>query len=493
MFLQSEPARVVLVTIVFGAAAFVLAEWSRPRSGSDFLQNANIARNVILHGEFHDSIEVPKRRAEGVLRPYARRPPGYPLLLTAAFLATPGFRSLSLDCITDPGCAAAEPLFRRVRWLTKALTAVTAAGIFAALFALTASWPVSIAGGGLGMLLLRMNELELLAACLLLGHSVLAALLWRRPRVSIGLASGVALGLLALTRAIFQYWLIGIALVCAAGVWRDRARRRRLLPACAALVIAAWATALPWMVRNAVEMGRFGVAGQAGEILAIRAEYGRMTWSEVRGAFAYYLPQGLVANRVRNTVMGWLEPDGYGYARFDRDNPDGFYERAKAFNGDVAARADRSHPPRWRVWYPYQDAALRDAASALIREDWLRHAVLTLAFAERGYGGLLHGCPAGGVWLTNAAREVCIRASMLTFLLLPPAIGLLAVTAWRRRDLSLALLLLPAGWAFGAHAAATHFIPRYFYPLVPVLIVAFAIAGHEIWRQGQEIVRARRR
>ena len=46
--------------------------------------------------------------------------------------------------------------------------------------------------------------------------------------------------------------------------------------------------------------------------------------------------------------------------------------------------------------------------------------------------------------------------------------------------MSLALLLLPAAYSFSIHAAATDYIPRYSLPLLPVLVVATALAVHEL-------------
>ena len=490
---ERKTAGLVLVAVLFGAGAFTLGRGTDLTEGPDFVQNARIAYNLVRYGEFHESADLPELRAAGRLQPYSRRTPGYPLLLAAVFAASPEIESLSHECINDPACAAADPLHRRIRWLTRALKAMMAAGICVATFALTASWPLSVAVGVLGLMLLRLDHAELLAACLLLGHATLAALAWRRPHVAAGLAGGVALGLLALTRAIFQYWLVGVALVCAVGIWRDAARRRALLPACAALVVGSWAIALPWMARNAVQAGHFGVSGRDGEVIAIRAEYGRMTWPELRGAFAYYLPEGPAAG-VRSLAMRSLAPDGFGYARFDRDNPEGFYLRSKLYTGAVAARADRSHPDWRRDDQARMDAALRQAAGELIREDWLKHAGLTLVFAERGYGGLFgHGCPAGDGALADLARTLCVPVKGLTSLLLLPALGLLSLLAWKRGDLSVAFLLLPAAWAFGAHAAATHFLPRYAYPLAPVMLVAFALAGNEVGRLRHRIVGTRER
>ena len=65
--------------------------------------------------------------------------------------------------------------------------------------------------------------------------------------------------------------------------------------------------------------------------------------------------------------------------------------------------------------------------------------------------------------------------------LLLPAVGLMAVVAWQRRRFELGFLLLPVLYVFGIHALTTHFIPRYAYPVVPLLVLVFSIAVHEVW------------
>ena len=256
---------------------------------------------------------------------------------------------------------------------------------------------------------------DFLAAFLLLGHTAFAAIMWRRPRIVTGVSSGVALGLLALTKAVFQYWLVGIAVVLFTGLWLETDRRRTLLPACVALVLAALAVTTPWMARNAVEVGHFGISGRDGEVLAIRAEYGRMNWSEVPGAFAYWLREfpGIPAHtRVLNSVRRWLEPET-GYTNFDRDNPDGYYRRAKLMAGAVAARADQIDSEWWSSQVKC-DSVLRQASVELMRVDWRKHVALTPAFAVRGAGAM--------------------GAGVLGLLVVPAFITVLLV-AWKRRDI----------------------------------------------------------
>ena len=59
--------------------------------------------------------------------------------------------------------------------------------------------------------------------------------------------------------------------------------------------------------------------------------------------------------------------------------PAGFYRRTKNNTGEVAVRADRLDPG-WRQRGLGRDDVLARASAELLREDWLKQAVLTLAF-----------------------------------------------------------------------------------------------------------------
>ncbi|MYK87397.1 MAG: hypothetical protein F4018_03095, partial [Acidobacteria bacterium] len=274
---RTQQRRLTVVAVAFALCTLALAAVTTDEAAldsSDSRAYVRIALNLLRYGEFHDSGQLSQDRAAGLLSTYSRRAPGYPLYLAAVFANSSGARSLSGEYVSDPACEPGAPLRRRVQRATSTIVAATVAGTFLATFAFTAHWPVSVAAGLLCLMLLPASIHELLAAFLLLGHAVLAALTWRRPRVLTGLASGLALGLLVLTKAIFQYWLVAIALVCAVALWREGGRRQALRPAFAAMVIMACAVTLPWMTRNAIQAGHFGISGRDGELLAIRAEYG---------------------------------------------------------------------------------------------------------------------------------------------------------------------------------------------------------------------------
>lgn len=484
---------------------FFSSDVIRPRENNLVSDTAYLwaAFNLARFGEFHNTRNLPEDRAAGNLTPYSHREPGFSLYLAAVLASSPEFDALSGRCLFGPDpCEAAVPVLRRFWRVTSVLAAAATAFMFVVTFLMTRSRAASVAAGLAGLAVMPMlaaaSAHDFLAGTLLLFHAGLAMLTFRRPRVATGAASGLALGLLVLTKAVFQYWLAGVVAVLAVGLWLDARRRRALLPACAALAAAAWVTAAPWMLRNAVRAGHFGISLRMGEMLAIRAEFNGLTWAEVRGAFAYYLPDVSYLGAGRSVLMAWLEPAEFGYTRLDlasrRAYPVRRHNAAMSwmlnlFGGEVATRADRIDP-RWRESYAARDAVLRQAAVDVISDDLLKHAALTAVFAVRGVGVFPDRCrtdveAVATRFRTPAAwpmRQVCGAAGASAFLLGLGFVGVLTVVAWTRRDAALALLLSPVVFAFGVHALTIYFEPRYSRPLVPLLVVAAVLGARETWR-----------
>ena len=409
------------------------------------------AYHLARHGEyrFPGPIE-PDGQQVAAAGPYSSQPPGYSAYLAAIFLTVPQFPNLTWPCIRDASCPAGSGLRRRARAVTAVVRGVTVGAVVLAAFALIGRLTLAALAGVLCLILLQRDTPTLLAGLLLLTHAGLAAATWTRPRLLTGLASGVALGLLVLTSGIYLYSLIGVPLIWLVGVWFHPRRWRSTAAAFVALAVSAWAVTLPWMVRNSTHDGAFGISGGGGKVLAHRAEFGLMTWSELRGAFAYFLPPQLPA--LREPAMQWLASHDYGYARFDRDAEDGFYRRVRNGTGKVAARADRLDPGWRTAGFARQDDAMRAAAADIYLENWPKQIALTAVFAHRGTWGL---------WL--------------------PGAGLVGFLVWRRRDYALAFLLLPVVWTAAALSVGTHFIERYAYPFIPFSAVVISLALYELW------------
>lgn len=427
--------------------------------------------------------------------------PLYPAYMAAVLTTVHGVSGFTGEGLQDTFILT-ESARRRLGQANSILAAVIVAAVFAAAYAVSASLPLACAAGVLAMLLLPTPaSSNPLTALLLLGHSVFALLAWRNPKIITAALAGLALGLLTLTEATFQYYLFIFPVIAAFGIWKSPTRRGPLTQAMAAAAFIALMTPVPWMARNARDVGQFAIVKGSEEIIGIRAEYGRAEWTEIRGAFAYYMPARNYpfAHEIRERAMRLLEPENFSYDRFDRDNPMGLYRRYKRRSGDVAALAESIHPGwkdlvqsrRYAIQMRYDDDwtrqdwltiqnVKRQAALQLIRQDWLKHIALTFVFAERGADADRRALRTYGVPYAIDALESAAKFVKVTALPLAPAAILFF--AWRRRDLSLALLALPMLYAFAAHAAATHFLPRYSSPYLPVLVVMLALSVREIQR-----------
>jgi len=222
-------------------------------------------------------------------------------------------------------------------------------------------------------------------------------------------------------------------------------------------------------------------------VLAIRAEYAQVTWPELIGGFAYYLPRHPRAmDELRKSAMRALEPDVHGYKRFDRLNRHGFYSRAKGQRGVVAARARED--PEWksgRSGRKGRDAALVRAARDVILESWTKHAALSFVFGLRGS---VVGIPplnstrkAYGEPVAGVIRRLTGLAEWAAILLLPAMIASIAILGVRRDGPRLYLFLLTL-FSFAIHSGTTHYLPRYSGPLIPIWIIGLVFAVGELLR-----------
>ena len=393
---------------------------------------------MIRHGEFHDTPQLGWERNQGTLRPYAHVAPVAPTFLALIFWNTPEvIEAIGATCYGQSReCRSGDAARIRVLRVGAVARGITVAAAAAAAFALTGSLTMAIVGG---------------IACLLL-----LAINWSTPSVLSGFFPVGALGAggVYLAAATYgdgssewhrtrplgtyaQYWLVGVAVLWLIGAWLYPNRRRATASALAALVVAAWAVALPWMIRNAAYAGVWGVSGSDAQVIANRAEYGRMTWTEARGAFAYYLP--FYTGSAREWIMDRLEPPVWGYTRFDRNNPEGFYQRATAWTGETAQRADRIEPEWRNREHADRQGVQRQAGIALYLEELPKQAILTAAFALRGSEGLVL-----------------------------PALAAVWLLVRRRPGFELAFLLLPAISSAALLAVGSHFIERYGFPFMPL-------------------------
>lgn len=388
-------------------------------------------------------------------KPYYRRDLGYPAFIALTHAAD--LRRVTFDCVRDsPECASIRSSMKIGNiWLTSVLVVATGltallisgsvlAGLAAALVMAASSWWQWFA--------IDQPNSEPLAALLVLVHSAALSCMFQvssqRKRAVAGAVSGLALGLLVLTKAVFLYWLYLLLMVGAVVLLRMPVLRKATAVALLIPVVIAGG----WMLRNAHYFGDFAVAGRDGEVLTIRAAFLEMTWSEFRAGFFAFGPD------YPRWVVGSLpRPADSDVARFDRSNPVGFYQTGKRETREAELKGSVGD--------------LRASGMDRIAAEPLKYAAHTVLFAWRAAFPTIFRYRQGPSHDPSFTVAAWVRLAGMGSLLF------LALYSVVRKRWDMIVFVLPALFSWGIHAAATHAIPRYSAPIVPVMIVGVALVG----------------
>lgn len=408
---------------------------------ADARQNLTMAYNTfkysVISDELVDAPDIP---------PTYRREPLYPITLASVLKTFTVPDSLQLHCLLDAKPACHGTLIR-LQWFNLGLLLAAALATFLAAQIIignpAASYLASALVGFSPSLVKAVNNFysDLPAALVLLIFSTFLYLtLTQRKGWTFAVGAGLAFGALMLIKAVFFYLgvVLGVGFAIAAG-WRQSWQ-----PVKVAIVVllSAYAIAGIWMTRNYLHFGEPAISGRSGEILAIRAEFSKMTWREYSASFLVYTP-----DYGKPLLQRFFKPEDY--LRFDRDNPDGFYRRTK---NRIAALLDTDGD------YSQLEEQLEAESTAVIKRNWLKHLALTASFAY--HGAFIKLFPENSLVPTR----LFYIASLLIGLYL----------AWWWRDAAMLMFLLPSFYSYGIHAVATHYIPRYNEPLIPCLAIALA-------------------
>ena len=293
---------------------------------------------------------------------------------------------------------------------------------------------------------------ELPATALLLVTAWCAVRFVRHETKWRAISFGIALGLLALTKAAF--FSVGIAFILLLLlldrrklVRRNDAPSRQLGAAYAALVLAFLATLAPWVVRNAISLGRPEmIAGRGEGILGLR-----MILTELP-------PLGLLYASSPPPLMERLGPL-LGYSPADLE-PGG------------KLNVVLTHLPQWGIF----DERMKAEGYEGTTEQWLRRTTLLsavnhpldylLSVGLFAYRGMWFMQPSGFAGQLDPLTFYALSAISLVCLLGVFFGGLIA-----GNRVLVAAFGLAAG-AFVFHAALSHGLPRYNTPMTPFVVIA---------------------
>lgn len=414
---------------------------------------ARMAYHLYHHGVASDAKTEPPR-------PGNRREPGFSAYLAAMMRFSPELQKVPLAKMTEGDGGAAG-----LRRLQIPLLVLLGAGAWGLTFVLTGragySYLAMLLTGFSHASITTMNSLfrELFMGVVLLIAALALAVALRTKKAWMFAVLGIALGGLTLTNAIYQYFiliLIGFVLFL---FKRDVFEKKQAL-ICLGLLAAGYVVPTgAWMTRNYRHFGRFYITDRAGDVMAIRAEYNKMTADEYFGAFVWWTPDALC----QKTALKKMQEEGR-WVKLHRGNTEGYYATAKALTNfleptesfENASQRDKT----------IQKRALRE----LIRHPF-RHLATTLPFAWRGmfteYG-----------YMVSVPFTILVRSIVAVSLAYFASLCFWTVHSFRRQQWEVFGVALLCVYLFGLNAFFSHNIPRYNQPALPLLAVLFTMS---IW------------
>ena len=314
---------------------------------------------------------------------------------------------------------------------------------------------------------------ELPAAALLLAASWCAVRFVRKQNKSRAICLGLAIGLLALTKAAYLYigivFILVLFLVDRVKLFRQpNAQSLRQLRVNYAVLLGAFLLTLaPWLVRNAVSMGNFGIAERAEDVIGLRM---LLAEEPPLGMIYAYSPSPL--QRRLGSVLG--------------------YSRADLASG---GRLDGITFVKERRWEIYKSRMEAEGYRRGDKKKWLRNSVVSSVvndplryFSSVGvfaYRGMWFMRPSGiASRLDPMTFYVMSALSVLCFL------GVFFGGLVARNKVLIAAFGLGAG-SFLFYSALSHALRRYNAPLTPLVIISVIwlcvalFSGLQQWRQSR--------
>lgn len=338
-------AKIVFAAMIFAVLAAAIL--SRPGKWlSDFDQSfyLTVAYDLDRHGVFSNGVFDTTDSSRSAPPPGMFFGPGYPWVVLAAMKIDARFAE-AVACIVESGegceiyalpmlllhalflalgvlaiARSAQLLFdsRRVFWLSGALATVSllpSRDLFS--FVMT----------------------ESLTFCLYSVAALALVLAWKKARTRDFALAGCALGLLCLTRPSF---LVLLPVVAALGVLQGyrfaTPDKKRPWTQAAVLVLGFALVVGPWLARNAVSVGKFGLSEEYGAATLIeRFAFDHMTWREYVLAFPYCLPG--IGPPIVASLFGSDSMD-----RFQYDKPGSFFATGRATRIAMVEKHGRLDP-----------------------------------------------------------------------------------------------------------------------------------------------------
>jgi 4-amino-4-deoxy-L-arabinose transferase-like glycosyltransferase len=416
-------------------AVLVAAILAKPaRTLSDFDQSfyLTIAYDLDHYGVFSNGVFDNVDSTREAPPPGMFFVPGYPLVVLAAMKLNARFAKAA-ECTVmavneNKEATDCEAYERPVRVIHAALLALGVVAVALAGGIIFASTRVFWIAGALATTALATEAdifsfvmTESLTFSLYSVTMLFSALAWKRGNIRWWGATGLSLGLLCLTRPSFVVLIPGVLLLIAArSRLLDAKSRPSAWKSAAAFVTVVALTIGPWILRNHVSVGKWGLTEEYGSAVLIeRFAYNDMTPTEFFTAFPYCTP-GL-GDLLFDQVYG-----RDSMHRFVFHTRDSFFHVGRGRRDILVGEHGRLDP------------LIGDIVRDEMQTKWWRHLLVSIPLAW---------C---GMW-----------AGWIVSLLLIPLFAYASVRAIRQREPGLLLYAAPAIMMLGLHAAVANHYTRY--------------------------------
>lgn len=260
------------------------------------------------------------------------------------------------------------------------------------------------------------------------------------------LASGVLLGSVTLTFPQWKYVMPCCFLAVFIYGLLEKEGRKKILGGALLLLIGYQCLVYPWQIRNEEMLGRNYISGRGGSILLLRAYYDKMPWDAYASSFLYWT-YGLP----KYVLKKFVDREHYYY--LDSNDPNGAIGKTRVEKSQIQKQLGvRSHE---------LDSHLMKISIRRILDNPVRHLLVSIPLGYRS--------------LQDPTFSV--------FNLVVYAFFLYSVVHYMRsRKWMMLCLFVPVLVIVGFNALVTHGLPRYTWPLTPLVWVG-ALAGVSLWRE----------
>lgn len=324
---------------------------------------------------------------------------------------------------------------------------------------------------------------ELPCAVWLIWSSYLFLEAANRKNVNLFVLTGIAFGLLILTKAIFYYVVPVLIVVVMIYQYQNlRLKNYVLLILSVAIIIG------PWMIRNYSIYGELSITQRGGTVLYQRAMLNQMNGEEIEGAIYLWGPQ--LYRKIVNLTPFEIEKDeflpGGTYQRLVRDQVGdslaidrGRPVEAISYYGKTRAEINRlqsvlgeggAEAPRSEVF-----DIMEEEGRNMILQNPIKHGAMSLLFLWRGIWTL----PNATIPLISEPLQsiihnlinLCAYISLFLFCIY----GFIM-----KRDGLFLLSVLPVITIL-IQAGVSHNISRFSEPAIPSMLIAFSLILHQLY------------